>query len=150
MLSCLYLIGSGFKISSESRNYCLIRCISFSTVTDLLNKSLGHASYNRKLSKKHRVRWVNTFVCLFNSLIDAVKKWICLKFKNLNCGNRYLWIFLVLPSFCCCFCLFLRHIIFREDPVRMPPIIDFTTETTREKEWDNIGQRTNTVPRVFY
>jgi U3 small nucleolar RNA-associated protein 21 len=27
---------------------------SFSTVTDLLNKSFGVASYNRKLAKKHR------------------------------------------------------------------------------------------------
>ncbi len=27
---------------------------SFSTVTDLLNKSFGVASYNRKLSKKHK------------------------------------------------------------------------------------------------
>ncbi len=26
----------------------------FSTITDLLNKSLGVASYNRKLSKKHK------------------------------------------------------------------------------------------------
>ena len=26
-----------------------------------------------------------------------------------------------------------------EDPVRMPPIVDFTTNTTREMEWDNIG-----------
>jgi len=26
-----------------------------------------------------------------------------------------------------------------EDPVRMPPIIDFTTDTTRDKEWDNIA-----------
>ncbi|XP_023323395.1 WD repeat-containing protein 36 [Eurytemora carolleeae] len=54
----------------------------FSTQTDTLNKSLGHASFNRKLSKKHRVV---------------------------------------------------------EDPARMPPVIDFTTETTRETEWDNIG-----------
>jgi len=54
----------------------------FSTVADLLNKNLGHASFNRKLSKKHRVT---------------------------------------------------------EDPVRMPPIIDFTTDTTRDKEWDNIA-----------
>jgi len=55
---------------------------AFSTVADLLNKNLGHASFNRKLSKKHRVT---------------------------------------------------------EDPVRMPPIIDFTTDTTRDKEWDNIA-----------
>jgi len=54
----------------------------FSTVTDILNKSLGHASFNRKLSKKHKSM---------------------------------------------------------EDPVRMPPVIDFTTETSREMEWDNIG-----------
>jgi len=54
----------------------------FSTITDILNKSFGHASYNRKLSKKHKLT---------------------------------------------------------EDPVRMPPVIDFTTETSREMEWDNIG-----------
>jgi len=54
----------------------------FSTVTDLHNRSLGHASYNRKLSKKHRVT---------------------------------------------------------EDPVRMPHITEFTTETTKDKEWDNIA-----------
>lgn len=27
-----------------------------------------------------------------------------------------------------------------EDPVRMPPVVDFTTETSREMEWDNIGK----------
>lgn len=54
----------------------------FSTVTDLLNRSLGHASFNRKLSKKHRVS---------------------------------------------------------EDPVRMPPIVDFTTDTSKDREWDNIA-----------
>jgi U3 small nucleolar RNA-associated protein 21 len=54
----------------------------FSTVTDILNRSLGHASYNRKKSKRHKVT---------------------------------------------------------EDPARMPPILDFTIETTREMEWDNIG-----------
>jgi len=54
----------------------------FSTVADLLHRSLGHASFNRKLSKKH---------------------------KSV------------------------------EDPVRMPPIVEFTTETTRDKEWDNIA-----------
>jgi len=54
----------------------------FSTVADLLNRSLGHASFNRKLSKKHRVS---------------------------------------------------------EDPVRMPPIMDFTSDTSRDREWDNIA-----------
>jgi len=54
----------------------------FSTVADLLNKNLGHASFNRKKSKKHRV-------------VD--------------------------------------------DPVRMPNITEFTTETTRDREWDNIA-----------
>jgi len=54
----------------------------FSTVTDILHRSLGHASFNRKLSKKHRVA---------------------------------------------------------EDPVRMPPITDFTTETCKDREWDNIA-----------
>jgi len=54
----------------------------FSTVADILHKSLGHASWNRKVSKKHRVS---------------------------------------------------------EDPVRMPPIVDFTTETAKDREWDNIA-----------
>jgi hypothetical protein len=30
----------------------------------------------------------------------------------------------------------------------MPPIIDFTTETTREKEWDNIGREYTTFKRL--
>ncbi|KAJ4443876.1 WD repeat-containing protein 36 [Periplaneta americana] len=55
----------------------------FSTITETFNKSLGHASYNRKLSKKKR---------------RSVK-----------------------------------------DPLRMPPIVHFTSETAREKEWDNIA-----------
>jgi len=55
---------------------------SFSTVTELLNKSFGVASYNRKLSKKHK------------------------KIHN---------------------------------PAKMRPIVDFTTETTREQEWDNVA-----------
>lgn len=55
----------------------------FSTVTETLNKSLGKASYNKKLSKR----------------------------KNRFEYDRYL----------------------------MSPIIKFTTETTREKEWDNIA-----------
>lgn len=54
----------------------------FSTVTDILHRSLGHASWNRKVSKKHKVT---------------------------------------------------------EDPVRMPPIVDFTTETAKDREWDNIA-----------
>jgi U3 small nucleolar RNA-associated protein 21 len=56
---------------------------SFSTVTDLLNKSFGVASYNRKLAKKHKKM---------------------------------------------------------ENPVKMNPIIDFTTEMSKEQEWDNIGK----------
>ena len=55
---------------------------AFSTVTDILHRSLGHASWNRKVSKKHKVT---------------------------------------------------------EDPVRMPPIVDFTTETAKDREWDNIA-----------
>ena len=55
---------------------------SFSTETDLLNKSFGVASYNRKLAKKHK------------------------KIDN---------------------------------PVKMKPIVDFTTETSKETEWDNIA-----------
>lgn len=55
----------------------------FNTQTEQFNKSLGKASYNRKISKK-RGRAV-------------------------------------------------------EDPLQMPAIIQFTSETTREKEWDNIA-----------
>ncbi|XP_056632205.1 WD repeat-containing protein 36 [Diorhabda sublineata] len=55
----------------------------FNTRTEQFNKSMGKASYNRKISKK-RGRAV-------------------------------------------------------EDPLKMPPIIQFTSETTREKEWDNIA-----------
>ena len=55
---------------------------SFSTETDLLNKNFGVASYNRKLSKKH---------------------------KKL------------------------------ENPVKMNPITGFTSETSKENEWDNIA-----------
>lgn len=55
---------------------------SFSTETDLLNKSFGVASYNRKLAKKHK------------------------KLDN---------------------------------PVKMNPIVDFTTEISKETEWDNIA-----------
>ena len=54
----------------------------FFTETELLNKSFGVASYNRKLSKKHK------------------------KIEN---------------------------------PVKMHPIVDFTTETSKEEEWDNIA-----------
>ncbi|CAH0553974.1 unnamed protein product [Brassicogethes aeneus] len=55
----------------------------FNTQTEQFNKSLGKASYNRKISKK-RGRAV-------------------------------------------------------EDPLKMPPIVQFTSETTREKEWDNVA-----------
>ncbi|XP_054162856.1 WD repeat-containing protein 36-like [Oppia nitens] len=55
---------------------------AFSIFSERLNRSLGVASHNRKLSKKR--------------------------------GNRY-------------------------DVYRMKPIIDFTAETTREKEWDGIA-----------
>lgn len=55
----------------------------FNTQTEQFNKSLGKASYNRKVSKR-RGRAV-------------------------------------------------------EDPLRMPPIVSFTSEVTREKEWDNIA-----------
>ena len=51
-------------------------------VMKFLDRSLGHASWNRKVSKKHRVT---------------------------------------------------------DDPVRMPPIVDFTTETAKDREWDNIA-----------
>ena len=43
--------GSGANILSAGEDSTLR---SFSTVTDLLNKSFGVASYNRKLSKKHK------------------------------------------------------------------------------------------------
>ncbi|XP_050316209.1 WD repeat-containing protein 36 [Anthonomus grandis grandis] len=55
----------------------------FNTQTEQFNKSLGKASYNRKISKK-RGRAV-------------------------------------------------------EDPLKMPPILKFTSETTRDKEWDSIA-----------
>lgn len=55
----------------------------FNTKTEQFNKSLGKASYNRKVSKKR------------------------------------------------------RRIV--EDPLIMPPIMEFTSETTREKEWDDIA-----------
>lgn len=55
----------------------------FNTQTEQFNKSLGKASYNRKISKK-RGRAV-------------------------------------------------------EDPLKMPPIIKFTSETTRDKEWDSVA-----------
>ncbi|KAK9302990.1 hypothetical protein QLX08_005167 [Tetragonisca angustula] len=55
----------------------------FSTITEILNKSLGKASFNRKAAKK-KGRLV-------------------------------------------------------EDSLLMPPITDFATEITREKEWDNIA-----------
>nr|XP_022919949.1 WD repeat-containing protein 36 [Onthophagus taurus] len=64
----------------------------FNTQTEMFNKSLGTASYNRKISKK-RGRGV-------------------------------------------------------EDPLKMPPIIEFTTETTREKEWDNIAAIHLGIPMV--
>ena len=74
-----YYGGSGDNILSAGQDSSLR---VFSTVTDILNRSLGHASFNRKLSKKHRVA---------------------------------------------------------EDPVRMPPIVDFTTDTSKDREWDNIA-----------
>lgn len=54
----------------------------FNIRTEQFNKSLGKASYNRKISKK------------------------CKRIVN--------------------------------DPLIMPPIIEFTSEVTREKEWDNV------------
>jgi len=74
-----YYGASGHNLLSAGQDSSLR---VFSTVADLLNRSLGHASFNRKLSKKHRVS---------------------------------------------------------EDPVRMPPITEFTTDTTRDREWDNIA-----------
>lgn len=71
--------ASGANILSAGQDSSLR---AFSTITDLLNKSFGHASWNRKRSKKHKLS---------------------------------------------------------EDPCRLPPILDFTTETTREMEWDNIA-----------
>lgn len=54
----------------------------FSTKTETFNKSLGRASYNRKISKTKSAA---------------------------------------------------------SDPLKMPPIVNFTSEVTREKEWDNIA-----------
>ncbi|XP_063909551.1 WD repeat-containing protein 36 [Zophobas morio] len=64
----------------------------FNTQTEQFNKSLGKASYNRKVSKK-RGRSV-------------------------------------------------------EDPLVMPPMTQFTSETTREKEWDNIAAVHLGIPMV--
>ena len=74
-----YYGGAGDSILSAGQDSSLR---VFSTVADLLNRSLGHASFNRKLSKKHRVA---------------------------------------------------------EDPVRMPAITEFTSDTSRDREWDNIA-----------
>lgn len=72
--------SNGFNILSAGNDSSLR---IFNTQTEQFNKSLGTASYNRKISKK-RGRVV-------------------------------------------------------EDPLRMPPIIEFTSETTRDKEWDSIA-----------
>ena len=74
-----YYGGLGTSLLSSGQDSSLR---VFSTVTDYLNRSLGHASFNRKLSKKHRVA---------------------------------------------------------EDPVRMPPVLEFTADTSRDAEWDNIA-----------
>lgn len=55
----------------------------FNTLNEQMNKSMGKASYNRKISKK-RGRFV-------------------------------------------------------EDPLQMPPIVEFTSQTTRDKEWDSVA-----------
>ncbi|XP_026286831.1 WD repeat-containing protein 36 [Frankliniella occidentalis] len=78
--SCIRFHGSnGHNILSAGGDSSLR---IFSTKTETFNKSLGRASYNRKLSKT----------------------------KGAS-----------------------------SDPCKMPPIVDFTCETTREKEWDNIA-----------
>lgn len=78
--SCIRFHGSnGHNILSAGGDSSLR---IFSTKTETFNKSLGRASYNRKISKT----------------------------KGAS-----------------------------RDPCKMPPIIEFTSETTREKEWDNIA-----------
>ncbi|GFS88390.1 WD repeat-containing protein 36 [Nephila pilipes] len=71
--------ADGKNILSAGRDSTLK---SFSTEAVYLNKSLGHASYNRKTAKKVGVK---------------------------------------------------------QDPLKMLPIMDFCSETTREKYWDNIA-----------
>lgn len=92
--------GNGHNILSSAGD-STVRI--FNTQTEQFNKSLGKASYNRKISKK-RGRAV-------------------------------------------------------EDPLKMPPVTEFTSETTREKEWDNIaavhsgnfrGEAENLNPRSFH
>ena len=74
---------SGFSAQSQTFFTGHLDSLTMSsTITIILPRSLGHASWNRKVSKKHRVT---------------------------------------------------------EDPVRMPPIVDFTTETAKDREWDNIA-----------
>lgn len=78
--SCIRFHGSnGHNILSAGGDSSLR---IFSTKTETFNKSLGRASYNRKISKS----------------------------KGAS-----------------------------RDPCKMPPIIEFTSEATREKEWDNIA-----------
>lgn len=79
--NCIRFHGSNGHNILSSANDSTLRI--FNTQTEQFNKSLGKASYRRKVSKR-RGRGV-------------------------------------------------------EDPLKMPPIIEFTSETTREKEWDNIG-----------
>lgn len=79
--SCIRFHGAnGHNILSAAADSTLR---IFNTQTEQFNKSMGKASYNRKISKKR--------------------------------GRL------------------------AEDPLIMPPIVEFTSETTREKEWDNIA-----------
>lgn len=81
--------STGQNLLSAGADSCLR---IFNTSTETFNKSLGRASYNRKVSKK----------------------------KGLKI----------------------------EDPLKMPPIVKFAFETTREKEWDNIAAIHVGIPEV--
>lgn len=78
---------------------------SFSTVAELLNKNFGIASFNKKLSKKHRQREnpVKMKPIIGSNLL------ICSRLAR-KCVKS---VFFVLAT-------------------------DFTSETTRDKDWDNI------------
>ena len=55
-----YYGGRGESIVSAGQDSSLR---VFSTVADILHKSLGHASFYRKISKKHRVSEVSSVYC---------------------------------------------------------------------------------------
>ncbi|XP_018334010.1 WD repeat-containing protein 36 [Agrilus planipennis] len=88
--TCIRFHGSNGHNILSAGNDSSLRI--FNTQTEQFNKSLGVASYNRKVSKKRK--------------------------KN------------------------------AEDSLRMPPIVFFASETTREKEWDGIAAIHSGLPLV--